>query len=733
MLDRPAGTVTAVPVSRRGQRGLPPEDQLSIHAVLGMLRRRRHAFLVCALLIPLAALIAVKQMTPRYIATGALMYEPSEYKGRELQSVLQTDPTTEAVMASQAEILHSMHIAAGVSDQLHFISDPEFNQALRPPGLLHRALRHFGLGAEPPDDIIGPRVDDSRINTLLAVRAAFDANTVKYSRVIEVKFTSENPVLAAAAVNQAMDIYIKDQYRAKSKAVETATSWLSERARVLRKQVRDREQAVTDYRNRHGFSQGMHGGLEAEDISHLSEDLAHAQAEQANAEGRLDAARGRAGAEAQAAIAPSVVQLRAQLDQAEAQWQADQGRLGPNHPSALAEQREIVDLRRSVAAEIARVVSAINAEMRAARQRVDALRTDLEEARAREDRGAQAQLPLNDMQRELDASRQELQAVLDRIQQTAQQAAIEVPEAHEISEALPPTSPSWPPLRPALAAATAFGVFLGLLLVYLLELADTSLRSGEDARAALGLPCFALLPETPRRRHQAMSIDEYVTRKTLSPFAEQVRALRAGLWLGSSRPAVIAITSARAEEGKTTVALALGRSAALSGERVLLLECDLRHPVLAARLHVAAPVGLAEHLRNKADVAALIQRDTLSPLRVIQAGRIGTDSPDLFLSGTMARLLAELRHDYDLILLDAPPVQAMTEARIVAGIADATLLCTRWGATPRAVLLHVLELLEEAHAHVVGTVLTRVDARAHVRSGHADADVYHRRRKTYAE
>ena len=151
------------------------------------------------------------------------------------------------------------------------------------------------------------------------------------------------------------------------------------------------------------------------------------------------------------------------------------------------------------------------------------------------------------------------------------------------------------------------------------------------------------------------------------------------------------------------------------------------------RLHAAAPAGLAECLRNKADAHAVIQQDALTGLHVIQAGRIGTDGPDLFLSGTMARLLNELRADYDLILLDAPPVQAMTEARILAGIADATLLCVRWGATPRAVVRHVLELLEEAHAHVVGTVLTRVDARAHVRSGHADADVYHRRRRRHSE
>jgi succinoglycan biosynthesis transport protein ExoP len=112
-------------------------------------------------------------------------------------------------------------------------------------------------------------------------------------------------------------------------------------------------------------------------------------------------------------------------------------------------------------------------------------------------------------------------------------------------------------------------------------------------------------------------------------------------------------------------------------------------------------------------------------------GLVGGEMFALFLSATMGRLLASARHDYDLVILDAPPVQAMTEARVAAAIADATLLCVRWRSTPRAVLRHALELLEEAHAAVVGIVLTRVDARAHVRSGYADAEVYHRRYRRY--
>ena len=93
----------------------------------------------------------------------------------------------------------------------------------------------------------------------------------------------------------------------------------------------------------------------------------------------------------------------------------------------------------------------------------------------------------------------------------------------------------------------------------------------------------------------------------------------------------------------------------------------------------------------------------------------------------MARLLQTLRQDYDLVLLDAPPAQAVTDARVVAAIADATLLCVRWRSTPRGVVLHARELLEEAHANVVGAILTQVEVRVHVRSGYADAEVYHPR------
>ena len=714
----------------------PLAEQLSPRLVLAALRRRRIALIASILLWPLFAFIAIKQLTPRYTAIGTLIYEPSEYKLRELQSIIQTDPTTEAIMASQAEIVRGLRVVEEVVKRGNLYDNPEFNPALRPHGHLQRAIAAIaawfhGTATVPhPPAVLGPVQDTSRNATLTAVQAAFDVHTVKFSRVLEVDFTAQDPRIAAAAVNNAMDAYIKSQYAAKHRAVDRATALLDARAAELRKEVRTGEDRIAAYRAKAGLAQGMHAGMDAEQISHLTEDLVHARTALGNAEAKLDAASGRAGAEAQAAIAPSVVQLRAQQDQISAEMQAQQGRLGPNHPEAIALRRQFADTQRAVAAETARVMAATEAEVRAARERVAALEQDLRKGEQAADRSAQAQVTLNAMQRDVEASRQELQAVLDRIQQTAQQAEVESSEAHEISLALPPDSPSFPRATPLMAAAIAFGIMFGLLLVYLLELADHTLRSGEAVRAALGLPCFALLPEIRRRELGHLSPDEYVARKTLSPFAEQVRTLRTGLRIGHEHPRVVAVTAARPSEGKTTVALALARSAALSGEHVLIMECDLRRPTFADHMKAKAPVGLADCLREKLTPHQAICTDAVTGMDVMQAGRIASDLPDRFLSDTMARMLSELRQEYDLILLDSPPVQAIAEARILAGIADATLLCVRWCATPRPVVQHTLELLEEAHAHVVGCVLTRVDAVAHLRSGYADADVYHRRGRT---
>jgi Mrp family chromosome partitioning ATPase len=126
-----------------------------------------------------------------------------------------------------------------------------------------------------------------------------------------------------------------------------------------------------------------------------------------------------------------------------------------------------------------------------------------------------------------------------------------------------------------------------------------------------------------------------------------------------------------------------------------------------------------------------LQDDPLTGMKFLAGGKPGDDVLSLFLSDEIRQLLTEVREDYDLILLDSPPVEAMTEARVAATLADATLICVRWRSTQAKTVMHALELLNDVHANIIGTVLTRVDPRVHVHSGYADAGVYHRRYKSY--
>ena len=346
MLDRPAGDYPAAPIARRerSQVHVSPDENdtgsLTGAAVLAILRRRKLPIAGIDAVAPLLAFIAISQLTPRYTATGTLLYDASEYKARELQSILRVDPITDAVMATQAEVLRGMPVVEQVASRLNLHANPGV-QSRAAAGITAvactarftcaRALVRLPRGGpRGRPGSAGSAARSRRNATLLAVRTALTVTPVKASHVLEVSFTAEDPVFAAAAANDAMDVYVKAQLGAKYGAVAKARDWLEQRARELRDEVRRiEERASPQYRAQNGLVEGMHARLDSEQISLLTEDLAHARNALAEAEGRLDAASGRAGAAAQAAIAPSVVQLRARQDQLAAELQSMLGRLGP--------------------------------------------------------------------------------------------------------------------------------------------------------------------------------------------------------------------------------------------------------------------------------------------------------------------------------------------------------------------------------------------------------------------
>jgi capsular exopolysaccharide synthesis family protein len=385
------------------------------------------------------------------------------------------------------------------------------------------------------------------------------------------------------------------------------------------------------------------------------------------------------------------------------------------------------DLQRAVGGETGRVIQALESDARAAAANVRSMEEQLRLFEARVNQGQTAEIQLNALEREAEALRGLQKAVLERAQTTAAQTAIERPDARVLSVATLPATPSFPKVTLFVAAAVVLGLLFGLLVIWFLEQADSTIRSGDEVRSALSLPNLALVPMLRRGLLGRHRVEDYVVRKPLSPFAESMRTLRAALWLGAEPPRVVVITAARPGEGKTTTSVALARSAAMNGERVLLIDCDVRQPSIGRIFRAEGAPGVTDLLLGQAVLERIIRRDHLSSLDYIPAGAAEIHSLGLFMSEAMAGLLDRVRRDYDLIVLDAPPALAMADARVVARLADATLLCVKWRDTPRSVVRNSLGLLEDAHARIVGACLTQVDAKVHGRSGYADAEVYHPR------
>lgn len=706
-----------------GPRPGETQAQPGFRAAGAALRRRLWPAALCAVSVPCLAAVALDRITPRYTAMGSILYAPPDYNLQELQSIVREEVATDAIMTSQAELVRGLPAAEGLADRLGLAARAEFNPALRPPGW--RARVRAAL-AGPPS---APSPGEVRQGVVQEALARIAVRPLRASRVMEVAFTAEDPELAAAGANLVMGLYIGGQLDVKLEAVRRAARWLDARVGELRRDVAGAEDRIAAYRAAHGLVQGVQAELGTERISRLSLDLAQARNDFAQARARVDAARGQAGA--LAAIAPSVVALRARVDDQQAALQAAFARLGPNHPDVVARELQLAGARRAVESETGRVVAAAEAEMRAGGARVASLEDGLRQAQAQLDRDARAQVPLNAMQRDADAARTLLQTVLERVQQTAQQTAIETPDARVISQALPPRQAAYPPTRLLLAAAAAAGVLLALTLVYLLELGDDALSGGGDVRRRLGLPCLALVPELSRRALGRGRAEDHVVRKPLSPYAEQVRALRAGLWLSplaeQGRAKVVAITAARPAEGKTALAAALGRSAAMAGERVLVIDCDVREQAFGRLMRADARAGLMDVLMGAAALDAVIGTDELTSMDYVPAGSAPANSMHWFVSDGMKAVLHALRGRYALILLDAPPASGLADGRVVAGLADSTVLCVRWRHTPARVVRHAMEMLEVAQARVAGVALTRLDPRAHGRAGFADSDVYHPR------
>jgi capsular exopolysaccharide synthesis family protein len=664
------------------------------------LRRRWALILSATLLIPCATGLVLLRMPVGYTATGILLYDPAAATvPGNLTSPPADAQNEDAITASQSEVITSLPIARLLAAQLHLAALPAFNPSLIPrPWPFHCAR--------------SPTADD----IAQAVRRRLSVAVLPGSRVLAVSFTSTDPALAAAAANLAMQLYLDHERDQSFAALTDAQDWLETHAGVVQAQLNGTETELAKANAAAGVVQGAQASLTTETASRLAASLVQAQADLAMRQARLSSAASGDAAAASAAIAPNLLPLRKEQADLAAQVQALQGEYGADYPDLQTARIQLAAITAEINDESARELDAARAEAAADAAEIATLQRALGSARDESEAEDEESAPIRTLEQRAEAGRDMLRAMTLQAGQLAQDASLTRPDAHILSAAAPPATASTPRRSVIFGAAAVLGFCAGLLLAGLAEALDTSFRSGAEVRAALNLPCLALLPEIATPRQAALDAP-------FSLFAEQLRALQTGLGLQTGGR-IIAITAARPGEGKTTLTIAFARALATAGLKVLAIDGDIRQPSFDPVFGTGGRPGLTDHLAGLAPLEDIVCRDPLSPLTIMPAGTQARAALSLFLSPALPDCLARLRPHYDIILLDVPPAFALAEGRVLACLADAALLCIRWGNTPRRVVLAGLQLLQESGVQLAGAALTRVNVKAHGRSGFADAEIY---------
>lgn len=566
---------------------------------------------------------------------------------------------------------------------------------------------------------LGMQGDDAQTANLAAdlARAITVERRDSNSSIIEIRAHSRDPARAQLIANTYADVYLANQVNGGGALSENST--ISQRLAELREDAQAKQDALDALR----LEVGAGNDSTPQSSDDLLGQVRAAQGDLAEREARLrqfqDMRSSGASIDAVTASFGSAAMntLREREADISRRQQDLENRYLPTHPAVQAIQSERRDLDAQIEREIARISANLEGDVMRARSRVQALQAARNSVPAAATAGSarDAAERLRELEREAQTSRELYETFLERYQSSADQSQLTAQAARLLSHAALPLEPSSPQLRFALLMMLAVGLALGLGAGLVAELFDQSVKNTEDLESKVGVAAISSIPTISRRMMRQMPPAErhpsgYLVGRPMSAFTESLRVLRTVIVYSkldlSSK--VVAVTSALPDEGKTTISMCLARVAAMSGQRVCVVDCDLRKQSINDVIDIETDVGILQVLAGEAPWRSAIVRDPNSEAHVLPIAASGFTPRDVFGSEAMGNLISELRAHYDLVILDCAPILAVAETRIVVGRADTTVLVARAGRTAIGAMRAAVMQTESAGGNILGIALNYV-------------------------
>ncbi len=699
----------------------PEPRLLSSRGLLRLLRRRRVIILATAGLVTVLAAIYAFTATAVYRAEAKVIIEPDKNAPANLQGLVPGAQPDLTAIDTQAAVIASSELAAKAVERLHLAADPRFNPALRKTGgLLGAAARVIawleggGGSADSPE-----LVREAVVNNYLA---ALHAVPDERSRVISVLYNSASPELAARAANTAAALYVEQPLAAREAAEAKSAAAAGPGLAELEQRVAKAEQKLADFQRSAASAPVGGTALYAQQLARVDDQLSQVRLDLAEAKARSDQAQqilnspDRATASDTAIDTPAVQDLRQQaskLDAELAQLRTEYRDSYPKVQEALSQQK---DLRNKIRAELARAAQAIRSQYDLAKVREQKLAQEEDRLQGlmRQQRDADAQKAV--LQSDVQTSRELYQAMLARLSGAKPDAqTTAAPVARVISQASVPTVPAYPKKTEIVGIAFILSLVLGLLVALIAEYFESGFRMRSQLEARTGLAVLGLVPTVPKSGKHSGPPHLWALAEPNSTYGEAIRALRSALLQprGGYRPRVIMVTSSVPGEGKTSTAVSIATTAARAKLRTVIVECDVLRPSLYKALECAIGPGLGDYLAGRATIEEIVRVDRTSGAHFITAGEPVPNASDLLDSDGLKLLVSGMREVYDLVVIDSPPVLAVSDTVVVQRLVDETIFLVRWKKTPREIVYAALRQLAESGGTISGLGLTQVDMRKH--------------------
>ena len=726
-------------------RSLPPpsvyppveEGRLSIETVLRAIRRRLGVMAgVCLLTFAIVALISL-QLQPAYTATSRVLINTRDQNIVDIGAVMSGMPANSAMLDTEAEILLSRTLIEKVVQRLDLVGDPEFNEALVIPsqwdqgwGALKDFMRQFlFFGGDRPStqkeqNLLSQQATErAELDAVItAVRSNIDINRVGSTYLIDISVTSREPQKAALIANTLAEVYLGNQVEVKFRATRRAQEWLDARVGELREQLREAESRVESHRAATGLLRTGGDTLTEQTIRSINTDLTSAQADYAAKNARLQnldqqIREGRGiDSIAEAQNSTAVANLRAAQTSLSARKADAMRRYGEKHPDYQKIIAEEQDNERLINAELRRIASSLEQEVMIARERVGSLQASLNRAKGELAANNRAGVQQAALERDAVATRTLFEEFNNRFKETSELEAITDADAVVDSVAPVPRSPSFPNTSLNLMLGFMLGLALAGLTGLVMEMLDNVISNAEDVEQTAGAPFIGqipLLPGTDAFARKPVKPADFLVEKPFSGFAEAFRHLRASIMFADIDKAAktVAVVSSLPGEGKTSMAYCLGRMAALSGTKTIVVDGDIRMRQLTEVSGVKCEAGLLEYLLGGVRLGEAVKTDQATGLRILPLSDRKHTPRDVFGSRAFDALLTILQKNFDLIIIDTGPILLMAEARVITSKVDQVVVATRWRHTKRKTLQETMKILRDFRANVTGVVLTFVDLR----------------------